>query len=382
MDFAFSEEQESIRELARGILDKEVTHERLKAIEAGDEWTDRKLWATLAEAGLLGITVPEADGGMGFRFQELCVLLEEVGRSVAPVPVLPSLVLGALPLARFGTAEQRASLLPQLVAGEAMLTAALVDPGSADVTRPAATASRAGNQWKLVGEKAFVSMAAQSRRILVPATCEQGASVFLVDPEADGVSLVESRLANGENFATLRLDGVAVGDDDLLGGEAGLGEEQLRWIYDRALVAIAALQFGVSSRALEITSAYVSERIQFGVPIGSFQAVQHRAADGYIDVQSMRWVMWRAAWKLSEELPASREAAVAKFWAADGGSRMANSAQHLHGGIGVDRDYPIHRYFLWSKSLELTLGGVPHQLGDIGRDMARTGPAERGRVNG
>jgi alkylation response protein AidB-like acyl-CoA dehydrogenase len=132
----------------------------------------------------------------------------------------------------------------------------------------------------------------------------------------------------------------------------------------------------VSERALEITSGYVREREQFGVPIGSFQAVQHRSADGFIDLAAMRWTTWRAAWKLSEGLPAERETAVAKFWAADGGSRIANSAQHLHGGIGVDLDYPIHRYFVWSKALELTLGGATAHLVRLGRDMAQSGPQE------
>lgn len=377
MDFSFSDDQDSIRELARGILDKEVSHERLKSIEAGDVWVDQPLWATLAEAGLLGIAVPEDSNGMGFGFQELCILLEEVGRAVAPLPVLPSLVLAALPIARFGTEEQRQSLLKPMVSGEIHLTAALVDAGSTDIENPATRARREGNGWVIDGVKTFVPLLSQSRRVIVPATTDDGLGLFIIDPEAGGVSTVESRLANGQNIATMTLEGVVAGESDLLGGSIADGAAQIRWIYDRALVAIAATQVGVSSRALEITSSYVSERVQFGVPIGSFQAVQHRSADGYIDVQAMRWVMWRAAWMLSEDMAASREAAVAKFWAADGGSRLANSAQHLHGGIGVDRDYPIHRYFLWSKSLELTLGGVPHQLQSLGRDMAETGPQAR-----
>ena len=125
-----------------------------------------------------------------------------------------------------------------------------------------------------------------------------------------------------------------------------------------------------------ITAAYVTEREQFGVPVGTFQAVQHRAADGYIDLECMRWTTWRAAWRLDEGLPALREAAVAKFWAAEGGARIVATAQHLHAGIGVDRDYPIHRYFLWSKQLELALGAATPELLRLGRDLARTGPTE------
>ena len=147
-------------------------------------------------------------------------------------------------------------------------------------------------------------------------------------------------------------------------------------MYGRRLAATCAHTIGVSERALEITAGDVGEREQFGVPIGSFQAVQHRAAEGYIDLEAMRWVTWRAAWKLSQGLSAERETAVAKFWAAEAGSHIANSAQHLHGGIGVDLDYPIHRYFLWSKALELSLGSAAPHLARLGRDMARTGPQE------
>jgi alkylation response protein AidB-like acyl-CoA dehydrogenase len=125
-----------------------------------------------------------------------------------------------------------------------------------------------------------------------------------------------------------------------------------------------------------MTSGYVSERVQFGVPIGSFQAVQHRSADAFMDVLAMRWVMWRAASKLAAGEEATREALVAKFWAADAGGRVVNATQHLHGGIGADVDYPIHRYFLWSKSLELALGSATEQLAVLGADMARTGPRE------
>jgi alkylation response protein AidB-like acyl-CoA dehydrogenase len=147
-----------------------------------------------------------------------------------------------------------------------------------------------------------------------------------------------------------------------------------RTLRHAQLVALGAMQVGVCERALELTSAYVRERVQFGVPIGSFQAVQHRLADCYIDVEAMRWVTWRAAWRLAERRSAAREALVAKFWAAEGGARVTAAAQHLHGGVGVDVDYPVHRYFLAAKALELALGGATQQLARLGRDIARTPP--------
>lgn len=376
MNFNFTENQVMIRDLARGILEKEVTPDRLAAARRDPDWFEPRLWGTLAEAGLLGIAVPEPLGGMGFGFAEICTFLVEIGRTVAPVPALPALVLGALPVRQFGTSEQKNEWLAPLVAGKILLTTALVDSVSGDPAAPATTARPDNGGWRLAGEKLFVPAAHLAQRILVPAATPHGVGVFLVDPGASGVVLVRSRTSSGEPLFTLRLDGVRLEARDVLGGDTGAGAEKVRWIYNRALVAACATQVGVSERALEITSAYVREREQFGVPIGSFQAVQHRSADCFIDLAAMRWVTWRAAWKLARGLPAERETAVAKFWCAEGGSRIANAAQHLHGGIGVDVDYPIHRYFIWSKALELTLGGAAVHLARLGRDMARTGPQE------
>jgi alkylation response protein AidB-like acyl-CoA dehydrogenase len=197
-----------------------------------------------------------------------------------------------------------------------------------------------------------------------------------VDPRAAGVSLVASVTSTGEPLFDLALVGVRVPVAARLGGPDADGAAILRWLAPRALTALAALQAGVSDRALAITADYVKERVQFGVPIGSFQAVQHRVADGFIDLEAMRWTLWRAAWRLAEGLPAERDAAVAAYWAAEGGSRIANAGLHLHGGLGADVDYPIHRHFLWSKALELQGGGASALLARLGRDLARTGPGE------
>jgi alkylation response protein AidB-like acyl-CoA dehydrogenase len=187
--------------------------------------------------------------------------------------------------------------------------------------------------------------------------------------------MIERRLTSGRRplFSLTLSDAPAL---DVLGGEAFDATELLRWLRDVALVAVAATQLGVSERALEITAGYVKQRIQFGQPIGAFPAVQHRCADAWIDLEALRWTTWRAAWKLARREPAAREAMVAKFWAAEAGSRIATATQHLHGGMGVDLDYPIHRYFLWSKALELEHGGASPQLVRLGRELARAGLEE------
>ncbi|MGH0038543.1 MAG: acyl-CoA dehydrogenase family protein [Myxococcota bacterium] len=377
MDFRFSEEQESIRELARSILDAEAGIDRVKEVEASDDWFDESLWKQLAEVNLLGIALPEEHGGMEMGFGELCILLEELGRAVAPLPALASLVLGGLPVAGFGSDAQRREWLPRLCRGEALLSAALVDAGSSDPSAPATRAVADGDGFVLHGDKRAVPFARVAARILVPARLANGSvAIFLVAPGADGVSLQEVRTSSGEPLFDVQLTGVRVAADEALGGPGTDGARVAAWVHDRALVALSALQVGVSDRAIEITADYTREREQFGVPIGTFQAVQHRMADAFIDLQAMRWTMWRAAWSLDAGGSGSREARVAKYWAAEGGSRIANACIHLHGGLGSDVDYPIHRYFIWSKAIELSLGGSSPQLVRLGADMARTGPQE------
>ena len=372
MNFAFTEEQEAIRTLAAEILGAEMTAERIKAAEREAAWLDAALWQKLAEANLLGVAVPERFGGMGMGFLELCVLLHEVGRAVAPGPWLATLVHGALPLAEFGSEVQRAAWLPRVAAGTAQLAAALPEEGSAPDTR----VCRESGGLVLDGTLRGVLGVGHADLLLVPAQGEGGVGIHLLDPKARGVLLTARVISTGEPLFDVTLSGVRVSDDARLGGPSVDGAAVLRWLAPRSLTAVAALQAGVSDSALRITAGYVKERVQFGVPIGSFQAVQHREADGFIDLEALRWTLWRAAWRLAEGLPAERDAAVAKYWAAESGSRIANASLHLHGGLGSDVDYPIHRHFLWSKALELQGGGASATLARLGADLARTGPGE------
>ena len=367
MDFEFSEEQATIRELAREILETEATIDRVKEVEAGHDWIDEILWSKLAEANLLGIAIPEEHGGMGMGFAELCVLLEEIGRVVAPLPAFSSLVLGGLALAEFGSDAQRARWLPGIAGGKALITAALEDVGSAEVASPETRARADGDGFRLEGAKRHVPGARRVDRILVPTALESGrVAIFLVDPSADGVWLGERRTSTGEPLFDVELAGVRVEADAMLGGSEADGAEVAGWILDRALAATAATQVGVSDKAIQITAAYTREREQFDVPIGSFQAVQHRMADSFIDLEAMRWTAWRAVWSLDAGSPAARESRVAKFWAAEGGARIAGACLHLHGGLGSDVDYPIHRYFLWARQNGTMFGGGNQQAAEIG----------------
>jgi alkylation response protein AidB-like acyl-CoA dehydrogenase len=377
VDFSLSEPQQEVRDLARRILEDLSTHERLVDVEAGAEGIDRRVWEELATAQLLGIAVPEAWGGSDMGFFALCVLVEEIGRAVSPVPVLPSLVMGGLPLAAFGSEAQKARWLPGVADGSVVLTAALQEAGNDEPSQPRTAARRDGDVWRLSGARICVPAAHVAERILVPArVAGGGVGVFLVDPGAAGVALVPQRVTNRERQFELRLSDARVAADDVLAGPER-GTEVTRWIAERATAACCALQLGVSEKALRMTASYTTERRQFDRPIGSFQAVHQRAADAFIDVEAMRLTTWQAVWRLDQGLDADDAVCVAKFWAADGGQRVGYAAQHLHGGIGIDVDYPLHRHYLWAKQIELTLGSAPVQLARIGERLARE-PVEAG----
>ncbi|HZP39893.1 MAG TPA: acyl-CoA dehydrogenase family protein [Candidatus Binatia bacterium] len=368
MDFGFTPEQEALRDLARRILGDRLTHERLRAVEATPDWFDRETWTALAEANLLGVALPEDAGGAGLGLVELALLLEAVGWAAAPCPALATLVMGALPIAAHGTPAQRARWLPGVARGETILTAALAEPANDDPARPTATARREGGGWRLDGTKTFVPAAHLAARVLVPAcTADAGVGVFLVDPRASGVALARQTTTSGEPQFEMTLAGAPA--DDVL-GDPGRGAPLVGWIVERTLAGLCAVEMGVVERALRMTAEYTSKREQFGKPIATFQAVGQRAADAYIDVEAIRWTTWQAVWRLAAGLPAADALAVAKFWAAEGGHRVVYAAQHLHGGIGLDLDYPVHRYYLWSKQIELTLGAATPQLVRLGASIA------------
>jgi alkylation response protein AidB-like acyl-CoA dehydrogenase len=370
MNFNFTEDQEALRELARKILTDHSTDDRLKSLKAAGEWHDRQTWEALAQASLLGVAIPEALGGSGMGVVELGLLCEEVGRTVAQVPVLASLVLGALPVAEFGTTAQREALLPGVAAGTTILTAGLTEEAHDDPTRPRTTARRDGPNWTLDGAKICVPAGELASRILVSAaTGPNDVGLFLIDPKTPGVMVERQLLTNAEPHAKVTLKGVRVGPDAVLGDPAD-GVAMVRWLVERATAAYCAVQVGVCDRALRMTAAYTTERKQFDRAIATFQAVQQRAADAFIDVEIIRMATWEAIYRLAQGLPATEMVRIAKYWAADGGQRVVVAAQHLHGGIGVDVDYPLHRYFTWAKHVELVLGPAPVQLATIGAELA------------
>jgi 3-oxocholest-4-en-26-oyl-CoA dehydrogenase beta subunit len=373
MDFSFTEDQTSIQKAIRQILTDLVTDESLKALEKGGSSFHEAAWKALAEAEMLGLALPEAHGGADLGFMELCLLLGEVGRAVAPLPALPTLVSAALPIAKFGSESQKTRLLQGVASGEAILSAALAQVGHQDPKRPSAKAVKTSGGYALTGQFTNVPFADRAVRILLGAEVEgEGVGVFLLDPRATGVRLGAQRGTSGERLALVTLEGAEVAVDDVLAGPER-GDEVLSYAVDRTLAGMCAIEHGIAVAALQMTARYATERKQFGMPIGAFQAVKQRLADAYIDAQAMEVTMLKAAYRLARDEEASREVAVAKFWAAEGGARVLAAAQHIHGGMGFDRDYPLHRYFLQSKHLELGLGGAGASLARLGADIASRG---------
>jgi alkylation response protein AidB-like acyl-CoA dehydrogenase len=366
MDFSFSEDQNGIRGLVKQMLTDIVTADSLKALDKEGTWFHERAWRQLAESEMLSLAIPEEYGGAGMGLTELCILLQQVGRTVAPIPAIETLVSAALPLTKFGTAEQKDRFLGGIAQGRTIMTAALVDSGSRNPLSPTSTAKSDGDGWRVSGRFSNVAYADFADRILVPARTERGSIVvLLVDPKAEGVRLSEQHGTNGQPLWQLDLTDTLVAAAAALGG-TDEGEQVLRYLVDRTILGMCAVEYGIAEQALFMTANYSGERKQFGVPIATFQGVTQRIGDAYIDVQVMRSSMWQACWRLDQGLDADKELAVAKFFASEAGARVVAAAQHVHGGMGFDRDYPLYRYFLTSKYLEFALGGTHESLTRLG----------------
>src|SRR5262245_23685981 len=368
MDLELDENQRAIADLALQILRESLTRERLRALETTDDRVGADEWKRLADAGLLGVPLAEDVGGSGLGIVEACLVLEQIGRTVAPLPYLDTVVGSAMPIDAFGSPAQRERILPRVCDGSLILGPTLIEEGNELATLlPRTTAQRDGSGWRLDGEKRLVPAAHVADLLLIPArTADDACAVFLIDPRAAGVTLERNESTAGEPLSTVRLGGVRAAADDVL-GDARAGTEIATWIVRRVTA-------GLCAEALRLTAAHVSEREQFGQKIATFQAVAQRAADAYIDTEAITLTARQAAWRLGAGLDADEALDTAKFWAAEGGFRVAHAAQHLHGGIGVDTEYPLFRYFRWTRQIELTLGGAALHLVHLGgRIAARAG---------
>jgi alkylation response protein AidB-like acyl-CoA dehydrogenase len=337
MDFLFTPEQDEAAALAAQILKDKATNERMKTVEADGDRFDRELWATLGDA----FDWTELD------LLELARVLVEVGRTVAPVP----LAVHAACITFLKAAGQPAD--------QALYAAAVAEERD---HLPASPTVVADAQGALTGTKTLVRAGLVADALLVTAsTGRDGVGVYLVDPAATGVDRQAQHTSDGDRAALITFDATPA----TLIGDATAAVE----LGQLLTVCAAAEQLGVTEGALALTSSYAKTREQFGRPIGTFQAVSQRLADGFIDVLGQRLTLWQAVWRLQQGLPAATAVAVAKLWAADAGHRIAHTTVHVHGGVGIDLDGEAHRYFTTAKRFEFLFGGATDQARTIGRAL-------------
>jgi alkylation response protein AidB-like acyl-CoA dehydrogenase len=349
VDFRLDETQQAVADLAATVLRNEADGARVEQVLASDAGYDETLWKAMAQAGLLALAIPETLGGDGFGAVAVGSVLREVGRQTAPLPALATLALGVLPVVAMGTADQQRDLLPEVADGR-VLTGALRDGGH----RPA-TATLEDDGYVLVGTKIGVPFAAQAHRILVPTD----AGVFVVDPHADGVTLTRTPSSTKSAEYTVAMTDVRIEQSGLLGRD-------VRAFERLALAGAVAVGDGVVAGALAITAAHLGSRHQFGKPLATFQAVAQQIADVYVTAQTMHLASASSMWRLDEGLDADDDIDVAAYWLAAELPTALQVCHHLHGGLGVDYTYPLHRYYSHAKDLARFVGGSERRLQAIG----------------
>ena len=374
MNFDLSEEQQVIKDLALQIFEGQATVERIKAAEKGDGF-DRQMWEQLSASGIPALCVPEEHGGSGMGAVELSLALMGQGRYVAPVPLWSTGVV-ALAITDFGSPEQQEKYLPAIASGTLITTIALAESGANDVMRPTVIGTITGKHITLRGFKPAVPFAQHADIALVPITLSDKSgeqlAIVIVDHRQPGVTVTSVKTTNHEPQGNIDFD-LTIATENLLGyGTDTDGREALRSVFEHSLTALAALQVGVCEGSLAFVSTHLSSRFQFGKPLAAFQATTQRAADAYITTEAMRVTALNAAWRLSEGFDARRDVAVAAYWASEGAQQVVTAGQHLHGGIGADVDYPVHRYFLWGIQLASVLGSASAHLARLGNLIART----------
>ncbi len=365
MQLVLSEDQELLAKTAADFAKERSPVARVRALRDREDPTgfSRELWKEMAALGWVGIRFPEAVGGAGMGFAELAVVLEQLGRALAPEPFLSTVCLGGGALQLAGSDAQKAEWLPRLVRGEAILTLAHQEPASRwDLRRISTRAVRDGDAWSLTGEKTGVLDGQVADALVVPARTggaerdPRGITLFLVRSDAPGLAAERQRRVDGRGAARVKLAGVRVRAQDVVGA-VDAGGDVLDEVVDHASVALCAEMLGSMSEAFERTLVYLKQRRQFGVLIGSFQALKHRAARLYIEVELARSAVMAAVRGVDEASPEARRlVSMAKARCSDAGVLVANEAVQMHGGIGMTDEHEIGFFLKRARVAELTFG--------------------------
>ncbi|HET8943674.1 MAG TPA: acyl-CoA dehydrogenase [Dehalococcoidia bacterium] len=369
MDLGLDEQQEMLKNFARDFLEKECPESLVREMEEDEKGYSPQLWKGMAQQGWMGLIIPEKYGGTDMNLCELVVLLEEFGRALVPGPFISTVVLGGVPVMEAGTDQQKDWVLPKIASGELIMTMALTEP-SAKWTADGVTltAKKEGNDYVLNGTKLFVPDAHVSDRMIVVTRTggsgEDGITLFFVDSKAPGIKFEQLKTIAADKQSEVTFENVKVPAENMLGQE-GKGWPIVQKTQKVATVAACAYLVGLSQMDFDTTLNYAKERVQFGRPIGSFQAIQHKLADAVIDVDGSRFITYKAAWSLQEGEPdADLMISMAKAWTSDASRRVVAHGQQIHGGIGFTKEYKIQLYFRRQKWMELMWGD-----GDFHREL-------------
>ena len=359
MDFNLNADQQAFADSARALFADFCSDEQLRAHDSGSEPFMRELWSQCIANGLHGVLIGEAQGGLGLGMTELLAVLQEQGRALALVPLWEH-QLAAASVQRFAPAL--ADAVAEAAEGRTLLTLSL---DALSAARGASLrATPAGATWRIDGVAPAVPLGAQAQEALLPVQVGGALRLVLLDLALPGIQCIEGRTQHHLAVADLRLQGVTVTAESLL------DEAALAWVEPRAVACLAALQLGVSTQQLLRTVQYVSERKQFGRVVGSFQLVAGQMADGHIACEALRSALAQLVYRIDAGRGCQAQALAVKVLAADAGHLVGHKAQHVHGGIGVDLSYPIHRFLYWSRALGITLGGSEPALQQLGDWLA------------
>jgi alkylation response protein AidB-like acyl-CoA dehydrogenase len=366
MDFSLNEEQEMLRKMARDFLANECPKSLVREMEEDETGYSPDLWKKMAELGWMGLAFPEQYGGEGMGFLDLAVLIEELGRAIVPGPYLPTVVHCGCPILAAGTEDQKKQLLGKIAKGEMIMTLALTEPSA--TWEPWGVETKAvaeGDNFVITGTKLFVSDAHVADYMLVVARTkegpnpEEGITLFIVDAKSPGVKLTPLKTIALDRQSEVAFDKVRVPKANIL-GQPDKGWPVVKDMLQKATLAHCAYMVGGAQQVLEMSVAYAKERVQFGVPIGSFQMIQKKCADMAVEVDGARFITYEAVWKMSEGLPCSLELSMAKSWVSDAYRRACVEGQQIHGGIGFIKDHDMQLYYRRAKAAELAFGDADY----------------------
>lgn len=369
MEYGLSEQQRMLQQSARDFLRKEVPSSLVRDMAAHDTGHSPELWEKMAGMGWMALAVPEDYGGCEMSFVDLVILLEEMGRACLQGPYFSTVILGAATILEAANEEQRRRLLPALASGDLLVTLAVTERQAIHNSECLETKAEYGAEdYRIEGIKLFVPDAKVAHHIVCVAQTDSGATLFLVDSRSNGLSISPLPTMAGDKQYEVRFDGVRVPSENVL-GTPGSGWQHWQRVEARAAIAKCAELMGGAQQVLDLTVSYARDRVQFGRPIGSFQAIQHYLANMSIDVDCAKYLTYQAAWLISEHRPCAKEIAMAKAWTGAACQRVSALGIQIHGAIGFSWEHDMHLFFKQAKLGEVSFGDAAYHEQTIAREI-------------